>query len=106
MLEVDGRRMLTRVKGRPALERRARSLLIAVHRFARARRVSRADLDWCARAIEGLSALVSPSLPATSETYTTAAELTSARSAVQRKDANDERAMCSEVEAPDVAYAE
>ena len=43
MRELDGRRLLSRVKGRPALERRLRGLLVAVHRFDRSRAVSRDD---------------------------------------------------------------
>lgn len=51
-------RLQSRIKGRPALERRLRGLLIAVHRFARGRAQSHDDLHWCARTADGLSALL------------------------------------------------
>jgi hypothetical protein len=54
--ELDGRRLQTRIKGRDALERRIRGVLIAVHRFARLRATTRADLTWSAQAIDGLTA--------------------------------------------------
>ncbi len=55
---LDSRRLVSRVQGRPALERRLRGLLIAVHRFGRARATGHADLAWCARAIDALTALL------------------------------------------------
>jgi hypothetical protein len=50
------RRMLSRVRGRAALERRIRSLVIGVHRYGRCRACSRADMLWCARTIDALTA--------------------------------------------------
>lgn len=47
-----------RVVGRPALERRIRLLLIAVHRYGRARARTRDELHWAARTIDGLTALL------------------------------------------------
>jgi hypothetical protein len=58
MREVDGRRMVSRVKGRAALEKRARGLLLAVHRFGRCRAATRGDQLWTARAIDALAALL------------------------------------------------
>ena len=58
MRELDGRRLVSRVKGRPALERRARGFLVAVQRFGSARATSHDDLSWCARWIDGLTALL------------------------------------------------
>jgi hypothetical protein len=63
MRELDRRWLVTRVKGRQALERRVRALLIAVHRFARCRATSRDDLRWCARTIDGLEALLGLPVP-------------------------------------------
>jgi hypothetical protein len=48
----------TRVKGRPALMKRLRALLVAVHRFARARARTPDDVQWAARTIAALSALL------------------------------------------------
>ena len=56
MRELDGRRVLSRVKGRPALEKRQRGLLVSIHRFGRARAVTRAELAWAARMIENRGA--------------------------------------------------
>lgn len=47
-----------RVRGRWALERRARGLLIAVHRFGRCRAATREDIAWSATWIDGLTALL------------------------------------------------
>jgi hypothetical protein len=55
MRELDGRRMVSRIKGRPSLERRLRGLLIAAHRFARARAVTAADRDFAIRLLDGLT---------------------------------------------------
>ena len=57
MLGLDGRRLLSRAKGRAAIERRFRRALIAVDR-RRARATSRRDLSWCAEAIDALTALL------------------------------------------------
>ena len=51
-----GARPLHRVKGRPALTRRLRGLLIAVHRFSRARATTDADRRWTARMLDALTA--------------------------------------------------
>ena len=56
--ELERSRMHSRVKGRPALVRRIRSLLIAVHRYARGRHCTRADQRWAARVIDGLTVLL------------------------------------------------
>jgi hypothetical protein len=56
MQDVDVRGFRTRVKGRPALERRLMRLLIAIHRFGRCRAATPADLVWTAKAIDGLTA--------------------------------------------------
>lgn len=44
----------SRIKGRPALVRRLRGLLIAVHRFGRGRARSREDVAWTAVVLDGL----------------------------------------------------
>lgn len=49
-------RLLSRVKGKPALVRSLRGLLIRVHRFGRARATSDADRFWTARLIDALEA--------------------------------------------------
>ncbi len=51
-------RLPRRVVGRQALERRVRSLLIAVHRFGRCRARTHEELVWTARAVDGLTALL------------------------------------------------
>lgn len=48
-------RPVHRVKGRPALTRRLRGLLLAVHRFARHRATAPADRAWAARLLDVLS---------------------------------------------------
>lgn len=58
MREADGRRMRTRVKGIPALEKRARGLLLAVHRYGRCRAATPAEVRWTARAIDALTGLL------------------------------------------------
>jgi hypothetical protein len=66
MLQANERRPLDfprRVKGRWALERSARSLLLRVHRFGRCRAVSREDLLWCARAIDSLTVVLNGERP-------------------------------------------
>jgi hypothetical protein len=52
MRELDGRRIVSRIAGRPALEKRLRALLVSCHRFGRARARTRAELAWAARMIE------------------------------------------------------
>lgn len=59
-----GARPVHRVKGRAALLRRLRGLLIAVHRYGRARATTLDDQRWCARMIDQLTAaLDEPSTP-------------------------------------------
>ena len=58
MRELDGPRLHTRIKGRAAIERSPRLLLIRVHRFGRGRARDRADVAWCARTIDALTALL------------------------------------------------
>lgn len=58
MRDVAGREMTTRVRGRAALERSLRLLLIRTHRYGRHRARTAADRQWCARAIDGLTALL------------------------------------------------
>ena len=55
MRDLVGRSMPTRVKGRPALVRRLRALLVAVHRFGRCRATTAADRQWTARALDALT---------------------------------------------------
>ena len=57
---VDGRRLHTRIKGRQALVRRLRGLLVAVHRFGRGRARTREELAWYARTIDALTAALEP----------------------------------------------
>ena len=58
MREADGRRMVTSVRGRPALEKRLRAVLVAVHRFGRCRAATDADRRWTARTLDGLTAVL------------------------------------------------
>lgn len=51
-----GARPLHRVKGRPALVRRLRGLLLAVHRFGRARATTPDDRAWTAHVLDVLTA--------------------------------------------------
>lgn len=53
-MTVERLEVLHRVKGRPAIIRSTRGLLLRCHRFARARAVTSADLHWCARVIDAL----------------------------------------------------
>ena len=55
MREVDGRRVVSRVQGRAALERSIRLLLIRCHRFAQLRAATAADRQWTAKVIDRLS---------------------------------------------------
>lgn len=57
MRELDAR-PVHRVKGRPALLRRLRGLLVAAHRFGRHRATSPAERLWAARLVDGLTATV------------------------------------------------
>jgi hypothetical protein len=63
MLEVDGRSMSSRVKGRQAIERSMRALIIRVHRFGTRRTHSAADRLWSARAIDTLTDLLDTGRP-------------------------------------------
>lgn len=47
-----------RIKGKPALIRSARGLLLRVHRYGRGRAATSADLRWAARAIDALDVAV------------------------------------------------
>ena len=49
-------RPVHRVKGRPALVRRLRGLLLAVHRFGRCRAATDADRRWTAAVLDALAA--------------------------------------------------
>jgi hypothetical protein len=51
-------RIPRRITGRPALERRCRALLLAIHRFGRGRATTRPDVLWAARAIDSLTVLL------------------------------------------------
>ena len=53
-----GARPIHRVKGRPALVRRLRGLLLAVHRYGRARALTADDRHWCACVLDALTAAV------------------------------------------------
>lgn len=55
---LDGPPLPSRIKGRPALIRSIRSLLVRVARFGRGRAQTRADQLWAARVIDGLTALL------------------------------------------------
>jgi hypothetical protein len=59
MREVDSRRLNSRIKGRPVLERRIRALLVAVHRFVRGRAATAADQQWAAGTMDRLTAALS-----------------------------------------------
>ncbi len=58
-----GARPLHRIRGRPALVRRLRGLLVAVHRFGRARAITPEDRHWTARVLDGLTAVVETADP-------------------------------------------
>ncbi len=55
MREVSGKRTPSRVRGRAALTRRLRALLLAVHRFGRCRARAPDDIAWAARIIDRLT---------------------------------------------------
>jgi hypothetical protein len=61
--ELNSRRTLSRVRGRAALERRLRGLLVSVHRFGRARATTASERQWAAHTIDGLHALLDPGEP-------------------------------------------
>jgi hypothetical protein len=52
-----------RTVGRPAIERSTRALLIRVHRFGRHRATSPANVQFAARWIDGLTALLQDERP-------------------------------------------
>ncbi len=58
MRDVDGLRLPRRTTGRQNLERRMRSLLVAVGRFGKHRAYSAKDRLWAAAVIDTLSALI------------------------------------------------
>jgi hypothetical protein len=51
--------VLHRVKGRPALIRSARGLLLRVHRYGRGRARTHTEVVWSARAIDALDGALS-----------------------------------------------
>ena len=53
--EAADRPTASRIKGRPALVKRLRLLLIAVHRYGRGRARRAEDLAWSARVIDSLT---------------------------------------------------
>jgi hypothetical protein len=55
--------MVTRVKGRSALERRLLGLLFAVHRFGTRRARTATDQAWAASVIAGLETLLQDGKP-------------------------------------------
>lgn len=59
--DLDGRRMHTRVRGRQALEKRLRAVLVAVHRFGRCRAAIDADRRWTAHTLDRLTAVLQES---------------------------------------------
>jgi hypothetical protein len=58
MRELRTQDVRTRVKGRPALERRLYGLIRAVHRFGRFRAAGPSDVRWAGHMIDGLTATV------------------------------------------------
>lgn len=56
MRELLGVHQPSRVRGRPALVRRLRGLLLAVHRYGRHRATTPAECLWAARLIDSLTA--------------------------------------------------
>lgn len=58
-------RPVHRIKGRPALLRRLRGLLVAAHRFGRHRATSLEERTWSARFIDALTAAVDVAEPGT-----------------------------------------
>jgi hypothetical protein len=56
MRELDSRRCPSRVKGKPALVKSMRALLIRTHRFANHRARSASDVLWAAAVIDALTA--------------------------------------------------
>lgn len=66
MRELDAR-PVHRVKGRPALLRRLRGLLVAAHRFGRHRATSPAERLWAAHLVDCLTVTVATSDPGSME---------------------------------------
>ena len=58
-----GARPLHRVKGRPALVRRLRGLVVAVHRYGHCRATTDADRLWTARMLDQLLAALQTADP-------------------------------------------
>lgn len=58
MREVNALDLHRRVRGRRVLEKRARGLLIAVHRFGRCRAATPAEVQWAARMIDALTSFL------------------------------------------------
>jgi hypothetical protein len=63
-----GFRPQTRVKGRPALLRSLRGLLVRAHRYASARATTDTDRLWSARLIDALTLAVQTADPGTLHT--------------------------------------
>jgi hypothetical protein len=76
-------KVLHRVKGRPVLIRSARSLVLRVHRYGRARARTPAEIRWTARALDALDvalrAMEQPDADATTTAPTRAASTSEAR---------------------------
>lgn len=68
MREPLSLRTPSRIKGRPALVRRLRGLLLAVHRYSRHRASSHGDQWWSARTIDALTVALSVATETTSMT--------------------------------------
>lgn len=64
MRELDGRRLPSRIRGRQALERSLRLLLIRAHRYGEHRAGSAADRLWAGAVIDRLRALLHDDAPA------------------------------------------
>ncbi|MCC7034017.1 MAG: hypothetical protein IT179_14435 [Acidobacteria bacterium] len=58
-----GARPVHRIKGRPALVRRLRGLLLAVHRYGRHRASTDRDRQWAAHLIDHLTATLATADP-------------------------------------------
>lgn len=58
MKGVDGSRMHTRVKGRPAIEKSLRALHRRVYRFATCRQITPQDYQWALDLCSALQVLI------------------------------------------------
>jgi hypothetical protein len=57
--EEKGRPVASRIKGKAALMKRARGLLLAVHRYGRGRARDVEDIRWAAVFLDGLTSTLS-----------------------------------------------